>query len=139
MLFRSIDSYDGVADLLGGLKAAGCAIGIVTSKARPTVQLAFDALPEVQRHVDLLVAVEDTDVHKPRPDPLILALRRLGADPWDACYVGDAPFDVAAGNAAGVTTVGVTWGFFPREAVEDADVVFDDVPALARYLMEDPA
>lgn len=130
-----IASYDGVADMLGRLKQAGCAIGIVTSKAGPTVQLAFDALPDVARHVDLLVAVEDTTVHKPEPDPVLLALARLGASPDDACYVGDAPFDVAAGNAAGVTTVGVTWGFFPREAIADADVVVDDVADLESYLM----
>ena len=69
------------------------------------------------------------------PDPVLLALDRLGASAADACYVGDAPFDVAAGRAAGTTTVGVTWGFFPREAIADADVVLDDVPALEAYLM----
>jgi pyrophosphatase PpaX len=134
-----IRSYDGVAEMLGRLKAAGCRVGIVTSKAGPTVQLAFDALPEVERHIDLLVAVEDTPVHKPQPDPVLLALDRLGADASDACYVGDAPFDVAAGNAAGVTTVGVTWGFFPREAIDDADVVVHDVAALEAYLMGEPS
>ena len=65
----------------------------------------------------------------------MLALDRLGASAADACYVGDAPFDVAAGRAAGATTVGVTWGFFPREAIADADVVLDAVPALEAYLM----
>jgi pyrophosphatase PpaX len=134
-----IRSYDGVAEMLGRLKAAGCRVGIVTSKAGPTVQLAFDSLPEVERHIDLLVAVEDTPVHKPQPDPVLLALDRLGADASDACYVGDAPFDVAAGNAAGVTTVGVTWGFFPREAIDDADVVVHDVAALEAYLMGEPS
>lgn len=134
-----IRSYDGVAEMLGRLKAAGCRVGIVTSKAGPTVQLAFDALPGVERHIDLLVAVEDTPVHKPQPDPVLLALDRLGADASDACYVGDAPFDVAAGNAAGVTTVGVTWGFFPREAIDDADVVVHDVAALEAYLMGEPS
>ena len=121
--------------MLAGLKAAGCRTGVVTSKSGPTVQLAFDALPEVADHIDVLVAVEDTSVHKPGPEPVLLALARLGADAADACYVGDAPFDIAAGRAAGVTTVGVTWGFFPREAIADADVVIDEVPALEAYLM----
>ena len=40
-----------------------------------------------------------------------------------------------SGAIAGVTTVGVTWGFFPREAIDDADVVIDEVPALEAYLM----
>jgi len=130
-----IRPYPGVAEMLAGLKAAGCRTGVVTSKSGPTVQMAFDALPEVAKHIDVLVAVEDTPVHKPGPDPVLLALDRLGGDAADACYVGDAPFDIAAGRAAGVTTVGVTWGFFPRDAVADADVVFDEVAALQAYLM----
>lgn len=130
-----IRPYPGVGEMLAGLKAAGCRTGVVTSKSGPTVQMAFDALPEVAEHIDVLVAVEDTPVHKPGPDPVLLALDRLGVDAVDACYVGDAPFDIAAGRAAGVTTVGVTWGFFPRDAVADADVVFDEVAALQAYLM----
>jgi len=130
-----IRPYPGVAQMLAGLKGAGCRTGVVTSKSGPTVQLAFDALPEVAAHIDVLVAVEDTPVHKPGPEPVLLALDRLGADAADACYVGDAPFDVAAGRAAGVTTVGVTWGFFPPHSIADADVLFDEVPALGEYLL----
>ena len=130
-----IRPYPGVAAMLGALRDAGCRTGVVTSKSGPTVQLAFDALPEVAAGIEVLVAVEDTPVHKPGPDPVLLALDRLGVSAADACYVGDAPFDVAAGRAAGATTVGVTWGFFPREAIADADVVLDDVPALEAYLM----
>jgi pyrophosphatase PpaX len=130
-----IRPYPGVAQMLADLRAAGCRVGVVTSKAGPTVQLAFDALPEVARHVDVLVAVEDTTLHKPAPDPVIHALARLGASPDAACYVGDAPFDIAAGRGAGVTTVGVTWGFFPSDALADADVVFDAVSDLTGYLM----
>ncbi len=133
-----IRPYPGVGDMLAALKAAGCRTGVVTSKSRPTVQLAFDALPEVAAGIDVLVAVEDTDRHKPGPEPVLLALERLGAEAADAVYVGDAPFDVAAGNAAGVATVGVTWGFFPRAALEaeGAGVIVDDVPALSSLLMD---
>lgn len=130
-----IAPYPGVDQLLADLKAAGCRTGVVTSKAGPTVQLAFDALPQVAQHIDVLVAVEDTPVHKPAPDPVLRGLQLLGAAPDDACYVGDAPFDIASGRGAGVTTVGVTWGFFPRDAIADADVVVDAVPALEAYLM----
>ena len=98
-----IRPYPGVAAMLGALRDAGCRTGVVTSKSGPTVQLAFDALPEVAAGIDVLVAVEDTPVHKPGPDPVLLALDRLGSPAADACYVGDAPFDVAAGRAAGTT------------------------------------
>ena len=46
----------------------------------------------------------------PEPDPVLEALRRLAASPADAAYVGDSPYDIVAGNAAGVFTVAVGWG-----------------------------
>jgi pyrophosphatase PpaX len=133
-----IAEYPGMHAMLAGLRAGGSRVGVVTSKMRGTVQLAFDALPHVAAQVDALIAVEDTTRHKPAPEPVLAGLAALGGTPGDACYVGDAPFDIAAGNAAGVVTIGVTWGFFPREALADAHVVFDDVAALEEYLMEDP-
>jgi phosphoglycolate phosphatase-like HAD superfamily hydrolase len=49
------------------------------------------------------------------------ALRRLDASPADAVYVGDSPFDIAAGNAAGVFTVAVGWGgIHPDERLRHA-------------------
>ena len=39
----------------------------------------------------MLVGAEDTERHKPDPDPVLEALRRLGASPEEAVYVGDSP------------------------------------------------
>ena len=44
--------------------------------------------------MDVVIGAEDTERHKPEPEPLLEALRRLGAEPADAAYVGDSPFDV---------------------------------------------
>ena len=59
---------------------------------------------------NLIIGMEDTERHKPDPEPVLEALRRLGASPSEAAYVGDSPFDIAAGKGAGVLAVGVTWG-----------------------------
>jgi pyrophosphatase PpaX len=59
---------------------------------------------------DVVVCGEDTDRHKPAPEPILLALERLDARVEDAAYVGDSPFDVAAAKAAGVYAVAVGWG-----------------------------
>jgi pyrophosphatase PpaX len=56
------------------------------------------------------VGVEDTERHKPDPEPLFEALRRLGARPEEAAYVGDSPFDIRAAKAAGALAVAVGWG-----------------------------
>jgi pyrophosphatase PpaX len=49
-------------------------------------------------------------VHKPSPEPLLLALQRLGVRATDAVYIGDAVVDVLAAKAAGMTSIAVTWG-----------------------------
>ena len=44
----------------------------------------------------MIVGADDTARHKPDPEPILLALERLGAQPEDAVYVGDSPFDIGA-------------------------------------------
>ena len=48
--------------------------------------------------------------HKPDPEPVLLAIERLGGTPDEAVYVGDSPFDIGAAKAAGVFAVAVGWG-----------------------------
>lgn len=105
--------YEGVREALLELRAAGRRLGIVTSKSRDAVDLAWSVLPWCRGLFDVEITADDTAAHKPRPEPVLAALERLGAGVEGACYVGDAPFDIVAGNAAGVTTIAVTWGFFP--------------------------
>jgi pyrophosphatase PpaX len=124
-------AYPAMEDLLAELRAEGRRLGIVTSKSHPTVDLAFAVLP-LRHHLDVVIAAEDTDRHKPDPEPVLKALERLGATPERAVYVGDAPFDLRAARAAGVAAVGVTWGFFPRETLEAErpDLLVDTVEEL---------
>ncbi len=99
----------GIEDVLVRLKDEGRRLGIVTAKRRQTVELAFARLP-IEHLFETVVGGDETSKHKPDPEPLLLALERLGVRPEEAAYVGDAPFDVKAANAAGVFSVAVTWG-----------------------------
>ena len=49
-----------------------------------------------------------------------------GIDPSDAVMVGDTAGDVAAGKAAGMYTIGCTWGYGSREELEGADEIYDE-------------
>jgi pyrophosphatase PpaX len=109
--------YPGIEELLSDLRDAGCRLGIVTSKSTDAVELAWRTVP-LREYFDVVVAAEDTDRHKPDPTPVLHGLESLGGGAGRACYVGDSPFDLRAGNAAGVATIGVTWGFFSREELE---------------------
>ena len=109
-LHDELEAFDGVLELLPRLREQGRRLGIVTAKRRVTVALAFARFPVLEELTDVLVGAEDTERHKPDPDPLLHALDLLGARPQDAAYVGDSPFDVRAARAAGVFAVAVGWG-----------------------------
>ena len=111
-----IRGYDGIDEVLGALKAAGRRTGIVTSKSRDTTAMAFRAVG-LEEHFDVVVTATDTAEHKPSPVPLLLCLERLGATAAGSIYIGDSPFDIEAGAAAGMTTAAVAWGVFGREAL----------------------
>jgi pyrophosphatase PpaX len=67
-----------------------------------------------------VVALEDTERHKPHPDPLLEAIRRLDVTADNVVYVGDAVWDVLASKAAGVSSVAVTWGAGVPSELRDA-------------------
>src|SRR5215210_6902222 len=106
----ALEPCPGIEDVLERLHGEGRRLGIVTAKRHVTVRLAFDVLPELERWFDVVVGADDTERHKPHPDPLLLALDRLRADASGAAYVGDSPFDVQAAKAAGLRAIAVTWG-----------------------------
>lgn len=108
-LHDDLEAFEGVEHVLARLKEEGRQLGIVTAKRRRTVELAFAILP-LERYFDVVVTSEQTEHHKPHPEPVLTALERLGSRPEEAAFVGDSPFDMGAGKAAGVFTIAVAWG-----------------------------
>jgi pyrophosphatase PpaX len=109
-LHETLEAFDDFLDVLPRLRAEGRRLGIVTAKRHRTVRLALDRFPELAEHFEVVVGYEDTERHKPEPDPVLFALERLGATAPEAAYVGDSPFDIRAAKAAGVFAVAVGWG-----------------------------
>lgn len=126
-LHETLQCCPGMDAVLAQLKAEGRRLGIVTAKRRVTVELAFEHVP-FGHLFDVIVGGDETKRHKPHPEPILLALERVGARPEEAAYVGDSPFDVAAGKAAGVFAVAVSWGCIhppERTAAEKPDALVD--------------
>jgi pyrophosphatase PpaX len=109
-LHDELEAFWEVVEVLPRLRAEGRRLGVVTAKRHATVDLAFDRLPGLEANFEVLVTADDTERHKPDPQPLLAALDRLAASPADAAYVGDSPFDVRAAKAAGICAVAVAWG-----------------------------
>ena len=135
---RLLREFEGVRDTLALLKARGHPIALVTSKmndlAHRALQYAtLDAL------VDEVVGFDSCARHKPEPEPVLIALERLGYPSEDAIFVGDSPHDISAGNAAGVISVAALWGPFSRAALEAASPRYllsniGDLPALVEEI-----
>ena len=109
-LHDTLEAFDELLALLPELAAEGRKLGIVTAKRHRTVDLALERFPALASSFDVVVAFEDTERHKPDPEPVLLAVERLGGVPAEAAYVGDSPFDIGAAKAAGVFAVAVGWG-----------------------------
>jgi pyrophosphatase PpaX len=126
----------GMDDVLVRLHAEGRRLGVVTAKRRVAVELAFATVP-LGHLFDAIVGGDETENHKPDPEPLLLGLERLGARAEDSAYVGDSPFDVLAAKAAGMHAVAVTWGRIHDRArleAEEPDVVVDRPEELLGHL-----
>ena len=135
-LHADLRACAGVDGMLACLHAEGRRLGIVTAKRRATIQLAFDVLP-IERYFDAVVGSDDTERHKPHPEPILRALELLEARPDEAAYVGDSPFDVRAAKAAEVGAIAVTWGGIharQRLEQEDPDAIVDSCEELLGHL-----
>ena len=114
---RLVSAYPGAVDLIRRLHGRGHPMAIVSSKIEAGIRRSLDYVG-ITDCFGALIGIEATEKHKPEPEPVLLALERLGASASDAWFIGDSPYDVMAGNAAGVRTIGVLSGPYDREAME---------------------
>ncbi|MFM9916202.1 MAG: phosphoglycolate phosphatase [Rhizobacter sp.] len=107
---RQTRVFKQVEPLLEALDARAVPWGIVTNKAMRFADPLVRALGLFDRAA-VLVGGDTTPHSKPHPAPLLEAARRMQVDPARCLYVGDDLRDVQAGQAAGMRTVAVTWGY----------------------------
>lgn len=112
--------FPGVREMMAGVRARGLATGLVTSKNRGGAERGL-RLVGLFDDFDVIVGADDVTHPKPAPEPVLLALHRLGRGTEGAFFVGDSVHDLHAGRAAGVTTVAVLWGPFTRDDLRSAE------------------
>ena len=92
------------ARVLESLRARGKRIGVVSGKkAYKIVNLlranGLDGYPET------VVGFDETERHKPFPDPILKGMSSFDVPKDETVYVGDSPNDAKAAEAAGVDCV----------------------------------
>lgn len=128
--------YPGVLEGLHALHAQPeVLLGVATGKSRR----GLDTLIDAHGLAGMFVTQQVADHHpsKPHPSMLTTALSETGVAAIDAVMVGDTSFDMAMAKAAGLTAVGVSWGYHDRTALTDADHIIDhfaDLPGVLNDL-----
>ena len=132
---ENIHAFPGTKEALGMLAQAGCRMGVVTSKRHAMAQRGLE-MSGIADHFQFLIGHDDWPEHKPAPGPILRGCELLGVAPECGLYVGDSPFDIQAGNAAGCATAAALWGMFPCEALaaERPTLMCDSLTELADRL-----
>ncbi len=116
----------GAAETLETFRERGLHQGFATSKKREAAEMLLEHL-DVLHYMETRIGPADVAQPKPHPEALEKAMSALGITPAETVFVGDMHFDILAGQAAGVTTLGVATGYASRESLEalQPDGVFD--------------
>ena len=123
-----VSNYPGVPELLAELAAGHVKLAVLSNKPHNVTSAIIEELfpkgtfscyygqrPQVER--------------KPSPQGALLIAEELGVKPEECLYIGDTDVDMKTGRAAGMTTVGVLWGFRDRDELERSK---------ADYIVEKP-
>jgi phosphoglycolate phosphatase len=128
--------YPGVPDTLARLRAAGLRLAVCTNKPAAAAGLVLRELG-LAPLIDAVSGGDAVARRKPHPDHVRDALARIGGTPREAAMVGDSEPDIAAGKAAGLVTVAVTYGYARvAPAALGADRLIDRFGALEAALRE---
>ena len=127
--------YDGISDLLTRLQEKGVMLAVASNKYQvATEKLVAHYFPQINF---IKVFGQRTDVPiKPNPAVVDEIVDAAGVVKQEVLYVGDSGVDLQTAVNAGVDAVGVTWGFRPKEELQNHPslALIDVASDLLKYL-----
>lgn len=119
---------------LGGLRARGLRLGVATNDGEAPARAQLTRL-EIAEAFHFIAGYDSGHGAKPEPGMLLAFARSQRLHPAQVVMVGDSCHDLAAGRAAGMTTVGVLTGIAgSAELAPLADIVLPDIGHLPALL-----
>jgi|SRR3989344_2167079 len=106
-------------------------LGIVTSRTTNNIY-RLPQLAELEKYFKVTIGYQDTEKHKPEPDPLLLAAKKLGVPTSECVYIGDSANDIIAATAAGMKSI-----LFYKENLANADAnvfSFQELPEIIKSI-----
>ena len=115
-----VQAYEGIPELLDFLKEHKILATVLSNKPhqRTLDNVSYDFLEIIRLIRYTEKEKRRASKKKPAPDGVVALIKELGLKKEECLYLGDTNTDMKTGQAAQVDTVGVTWGFRPREELE---------------------
>ena len=107
--FHHVKIFDDIKESLVKLNEMGVSIGIVTSKTKE--EFLNDFVPfGLSNYFKLVVCADDTEKHKPNPEPLLKFIELSEVDKAETIYIGDTKYDLDCALGAGIDFALALWG-----------------------------
>ncbi|CEG26211.1 HAD family hydrolase [Bacillus sp. B-jedd] len=134
-----VEGNDEMTALIKQLKNDGYKLGIVTGKARRSLDISLECL-ELTNYFDVMITGDDVDSPKPHPEGIFNAMDYINVGMNEAIFLGDSDADILAGKKAGVYTIGVQWlpNFQTEEFSVQPDAFFKSIEELNAFLQRNP-
>lgn len=129
------EAYPGIFELIDQLSARKIKLGILTNKPHTiTLVCVRELLP--QGVFDVVLGHQEGQPHKPNPAGILQVINELGVKPDEILYLGDTEIDIETALNAGITPVGVSWGFRPVDLLvhKGARIIIQHPLDLLNYL-----
>lgn len=108
--------YPNVEDVLETAHERGIRQAVVSAKLRKQYEIDFIS-KGFNKYIEVEVLADDTDKHKPAPEPIELCLKKLGLNKEDVIYIGDALSDYQVCINAGIDFAYAKWGSVSDEGI----------------------
>lgn len=127
--------YDGITDMLKELEARGICCAVLSNKPDAFVGKIIDAL-FIGYPFAAVWGKRKEYPRKPDPASVRAMLSSLGTEEKDCLYIGDSNIDMQTAKNAGITAVGVSWGFRPVSELREsgADFIAQAPADILKYL-----
>ncbi len=129
--------YPDIREMLSILHERGFKMAIASSRERNLIAGDLKRL-SIEGYFETVIGQEDTILHKPEPEPLLMASRQINVRADLCIYIGDQVSDITASKSAGMLSGGASWGEGIHNILNDArpDFLFtkpSEVPVFLQH------
>ena len=117
------EPYEGIPELLKTLQTKGYLLAVASNKYQSATEKLITSIFSDISFAAIFGQREGVSV---KPDPSIVhdIFKITGMSPEETIYIGDSGVDMQTASNSGVLSIGVTWGFRPREEIETAGATY---------------